>query len=92
MNLEKRNALLSIIFYAISIIAIVIINLSGEFKSGPCTPNLDFLSVFFLVILGIILLIFNAILAFGLKKETKYSFFIHLFVIAIFVTYIITIS
>lgn len=91
-NNEKKNAILSIIFYVISIITIVIINLSGKFKSGPCTPNLDFASVFLVAILSIILLIFNAILAFVLKKETKYSFFIHLFVIVIFTIYILTIS
>jgi hypothetical protein len=80
MNTEKRNAILSIIFYIVSIITIVIINLSGEFKSGPCTPNLDVFSIFFVAILNVILLIINAILTFGLKKETRYSYFVHLFV------------
>lgn len=92
MNTEKRNAILSILFYVISIITILFINLSGEFKSGACTPNLDYISIFLVAILNIILLIFNAILAFGLDKETKYSFFIHLFVIVIFIIYIITLN
>ncbi len=85
MNTEKRNALLSIIFYVISIIVIVIINLSGQFKSGPCTPNLDVFSIFFVAITNIILLVVNAILTFVLKRETKYSFCIHLSVFAIWV-------
>jgi uncharacterized membrane protein len=83
MNQEKRNALLSVIFYVIAILTIVLINVSGQFKSGPCTPNLDFLSVFLLAILNIILLIFNGLLAFVLKKETKYSFFVHLLALII---------
>ncbi|POY41009.1 hypothetical protein C3L50_00330 [Flavobacterium alvei] len=90
MNTEKRNALLSIIFYVISIIAVVIINLSGQFKSGPCTPNLDFFSIFIVAILNVILLITNAISTFGLKKETKNSFFIHLFVFSLFIIWIMT--
>lgn len=90
MNTEKQNALLSITFYAISIIAIVLINLSGAFKSGPCTPNLDFLSIFVVAILNVILLIINTISTFGLKKETKYSFFVHLSVLIFFVIWITT--
>ncbi|WP_269225415.1 hypothetical protein [Flavobacterium eburneipallidum] len=85
MDIEKRNALLSILFYAISIVAIVIINLSGQFKSGPCTPNLDVFSIFLVAILNIILLVVNAISTFGLKKETKYSFYIHLSVFVIWI-------
>ena len=92
MNTEKRNALLTTIFYVISIITVVSINLSGKFKSGPCTPNLDFFSIILVAILSIILLIINAILAFGLKRETKYSFFIHLFVIIICIAYLIIAS
>lgn len=85
MNTEKRNVLLSIIFYVVSLVVIVIINLSGQFKSGPCTPNLDFFSIFLLVVLNVILLITNAVLTFGLKRETRYSFFVHLFVFIIWI-------
>jgi hypothetical protein len=78
MNQEKRNALLSITFYFIAVLTIILINFSGKFKSGPCTPNLDFFSVIFLGLLNLILLIINGVLAFVMKKQTKYSFFIHL--------------
>jgi hypothetical protein len=83
MNKEKDNALMSISFYIISILIIVSINYSGKFKSGPCTPNLDVLSIFLLAIFNVILLIVNAVMAFGMKKQTKYSFFIHLIVLII---------
>jgi hypothetical protein len=83
MNQEKRNALLSITFYFIAVLTIILINFSGKFKSGPCTPNLDFFSVIFLGLLNLILLIINGVLAFVMKKQTKYSFSIHLLVTTI---------
>lgn len=78
MNQEKRNALISIGFYVLFIMVIIAINVSGKFKSGPCTPNLDFLSVFLLVILNVVLLLINGIRAFLLGKETRLSFVVHL--------------
>ena len=91
MTTEKRNAILSILFYIISIIAVVTINLSGQFKSGPCTPNLDFFSIFIVAILNVILLIINAISTFGLKRETRYSYYVHLSVFTIWIMFIIVI-
>lgn len=77
MNQEKKNALKSIIFYVLALLTIVIINFSGKFKSGPCTPNLDVLSVFIFIILNVILLIINGIKAFVMNKQTKVSTIVH---------------
>lgn len=88
MSQEKKNALKSIVFYIIAILVIVVINISGKFKSGPCTPNLDVLSVFILAILNVILLIINGIKAFVMKKETKFSTIVHLAVLIIWIIYI----
>ncbi len=85
---EKKNALKSIMFYLIAILTIIVINVSGKFKSGPCTPNLDVLSVFILAILNVILLIINGIKAFIMKKETKISTIVHLAVLIIWIIYI----
>ncbi|AZA75064.1 hypothetical protein EG358_15385 [Chryseobacterium indoltheticum] len=85
MSQEKKNAIKSIVFYLIAILIIVLINVSGKFKSGPCTPNLDVLSVFILAILNVILLIINGIKAFIMKKETKLSTILHLTVIVIWI-------
>lgn len=85
MNPEKKNALKSIIFYAMAILTIVAINVSGKFKSGPCTPNLDVFSVFVFIILNIILLIVNGIKAFVTKKQTRISFIIHFVALMIWV-------
>lgn len=83
MNREKRNALLSIIFYFIAVLTIILINNSGNFKSGPCTPNLDVLSFFLLGPFSLISLILNCILAFVKEKPTKYSIIIHLIALTI---------
>jgi hypothetical protein len=88
MSQEKKNALKSIMFYLIAILTIIVINVSGKFKSGPCTPNLDVLSVFILAILNVILLIINGIKAFIMKKETKLSTIVHLAVLIIWIIYI----
>ena len=88
MNPEKKNALKSIIFYAIAILTIVAINVSGKFKSGPCTPNLDVFSVFIVVALNVILLIVNAIKAFVMKKQTRLSFVVHFVALIVFIIFI----
>ncbi|AZB28566.1 hypothetical protein EB354_04410 [Chryseobacterium balustinum] len=87
MSQEKKNALKSIMFYLIAILTIIVINVSGKFKSGPCTPNLDVLSFFILAILNVILLIINGIKAFIMKKETKLSTIVHLAVLIIWIIY-----
>ncbi|SKB77335.1 hypothetical protein SAMN05421800_10862 [Chryseobacterium balustinum] len=74
-------------FYLIAILTIIVINVSGKFKSGPCTPNLDVLSFFILAILNVILLIINGIKAFIMKKETKLSTIVHLAVLIIWIIY-----
>lgn len=88
MNQEKNNAIKSIVFYVIAILIIVLINISGKFKSGPCTPNLDVLSVFIFIILNVILLIINGIKAFAMKKEMRLSIIVHLAVLIIWIIYI----
>jgi len=88
MNQEKKNALQSIVFYIIAILVIIVINISGKFKSGPCTPNLDVLSIFVFMILNVILLIISGIKAFVMKKETKNSTIVHLAFLIIWIIYI----
>ena len=89
MTPEKKNALLSIIYYAISILTIVAINMSGAFKSGPCTPNLDVFSAFIVIVVSVFLLITNGIRGFVMGKPTRLSFLIHLIA---FLTWIIIIA
>lgn len=46
MNREKRNAILSLTFYVVAVIAAILINVSGQFKSGPCTPGQTHINLF----------------------------------------------
>jgi len=78
LNKKYSNALLSFNFYALAILVIFLIAISGRFKSGPCTPNLDILSVIFLYLISFILLLINGVRVFYYKKPNKYSFYIHL--------------
>lgn len=87
MTQEKKNALKSIIFYVIASLMIVVINASGKFKSGPCTPNLDILSVYAVVVLNIVLLIVNVIKALVMKRQTRLSVTVHFFVLLIWIIF-----
>ncbi|MBC5839223.1 hypothetical protein [Flavobacterium muglaense] len=78
MEDEKRNAIMSLSFYGLAIVTILYVNVSGQYKSGPCTPNLDIMSVFLIGPISFILMVFNGFLLSYLHKETKYSFRIHL--------------
>lgn len=86
---ENKNVFFTILFYAVSIIVVVIINSSGKFKTGPCNPGLDIMSAFLLVVFNIIFLIATAISTFVLKKKTKSLFFIHLSIFLIWSIYIL---
>lgn len=84
MNEEKKNAVKSIVFYFAATLIVVVMNVSGNFKSGPCTPNFDVFSVFIFVILNILLFLINGIKAFVLKRQTKLSTIIH-FILVIWI-------
>lgn len=87
MNQEKKNAKLTILFYAISLLIIVLINISGKFESQEQIINIDISSIFLLVIFNVILLIINGIKALIFEKQTKLSFFIHFIGLVIWITY-----
>lgn len=78
MEDEKRNAIMSLSFYGLAVVTILYANLSGQYKSGPCTPSLDIMSFFLIGPISFILMVFNGLLLTFLHKETKYSFRIHL--------------
>lgn len=82
---QERTAVKSIIVYIVLLLIIIAINVSGKFKSGPCSPNLDILSVFGGIIINITLLIINGIKAFVMKREARLSTFVHFAVLIIWV-------
>ena len=80
---QMKNTLLTLLFYLVAVSLIVWFNLSGQFKSGPCTPNLDGLSYFILGPLSFLLMGINGVLAYYFQKPTKPSFFIHLLALSV---------
>jgi hypothetical protein len=89
MLTEKENAGLTIVFYSIALILITIANTSSQFKSGPCTPNFDLISLFLLGPLSFILLLINGVQAFIRNKQNKYSFYLHLLAIIVWLLILI---
>jgi hypothetical protein len=77
---ELRNAAKTMMFYGVATLIIILINISGLFKSGPCSPNLDVLSVFFIGPISFILFLWNLYLRVLSKRLTLYSLLIHLVV------------
>ncbi|MFD0765217.1 hypothetical protein ACFQZI_10175 [Mucilaginibacter lutimaris] len=51
----------TLIYYSVTLTAVVLFNILPGFKSGPCTPGLDILSGFVLFLGSIILLGVNLI-------------------------------
>lgn len=83
------NTMVTIIFYLFSIVMIIIANTSDEFKSGPCSPNLDLISFFVIGPISFILAWIYGVVTFIYKKATRTSFFIHLLSFLIWLTVLI---
>lgn len=80
LNSELKNAGKSLLAYGIIAVIIILINISGAFKSGPCTPNLDVMSVLFIGPISIVLFVINLLQRISRKRATTYSTIIHLIV------------
>lgn len=49
---KSKPVTYSIICYIIAMLVVCVIRFSGNFKSGPCTPNLDLISFFLAVLIS----------------------------------------
>lgn len=78
MTTERKNTILTFGLYVLAVLAVTFINLSGQFKSGPCTPNLDLLSFFLLGPLSFIGSLITAFETFFKKKPYRGAFFVNL--------------
>ena len=79
MNREIRNVLLTLTYYAtVTIILGLIINSPG---GGSAKIMMMGMTGSFAMIISFILLMVNGVLAFVKKRQTKYSFYIHLLVL-----------
>jgi hypothetical protein len=61
LNHNRRPVAKTLLFYAVAFLLILAVNTLPGFKSGPCTPNLDILSLFVTFIVAVSLLIINVI-------------------------------
>ena len=83
----NKFALFTVIYYVVVVGLVYYFNASGNYKSGPCTPNLDLLSVFLAFFITCILLFRSAFLTFKQTKPYLLSFLIHLVVVVGIVIY-----
>jgi hypothetical protein len=86
---QMKAAIKTLTFYAASLLIIGLINMSGEFRSGPCAPDLDVLSILCIGPLSLIFLIINIFQKLLSNRPTTYSAVIHSF---IFIVWILMLS
>jgi len=77
MHPEKKNALLVFGGYVFAVLIIVYFNNSPEYKSGPCTPNLDLLSILLFGPVSFVLTLISAYKTFTKHQPKKYVFAMH---------------
>jgi len=68
----------SLLFYLIAGPVVVYIIKSGQFKSGPCNPGLDVLSLLLLVLISFILMLVNLIKIIRKGRNYLPPFLVHL--------------
>jgi len=73
----KNKVTWLLLFYTIAIGWVVYVEASGNFKSGPCTPNLDFVAPLLLLVVTVILTIISLVAA-VFKKGNRYMVAINL--------------
>jgi hypothetical protein len=58
IDYESRQARLhTLIYYVVAFAAVIYIEKSGNFRSGPCTPNLDIFAPLMFFIMSVIVMI-----------------------------------
>jgi hypothetical protein len=85
IRMQNKDMRFTLLFYLVLVTSIILINVSGQFKSGSCTPNLDLLSFFILGPISGLLVIINGLMWIFKIRQTKYSLIIHLFVLTIWI-------
>ncbi len=83
--LKRHRLLNTLVYHLISLPIIAYVILSGEFKSGPCTPNLDILAGLYVVVSFICLIIYSLFKLISKGKTYLFLFMANLLALAIFV-------
>jgi len=77
----KSPVFKTIVYYLIVGSLVAYFNLSGEYRTGPCNPGLDIVSIFFAFIASIVLIPVNIARYSKGGKKFLPSILIHLFVV-----------
>lgn len=83
----KKPVFKTVVYYIIVISLIVFFNISGDFKTGPCNPGLDLISVLLAVIITFVLLVINVFLSIRKGKVYLPSLCIHLLVLVLLIIF-----
>jgi hypothetical protein len=73
----KKRDLLLVAYHLFSAIAVVYFMKSGNFKSGPCTPDLDVLGFFLALLISIVLTLVGIVMLIK-SRQNKYFLIINL--------------
>jgi len=83
--LKRHYVLNTLVYHLISLPIIAYVILSGEFKSGPCTPGFDILAALYGVVSFFCLIIYSLFKLISKGKAFLFLFVANLLALAIFV-------
>lgn len=72
----------TLLYYVVVIVPVFLVNIVPGFKSGPCTPNLDFLLPFLAFWISVILLVVNIVKLIVHGKGYLASLIIHAVIVS----------
>jgi hypothetical protein len=78
----KKPVYRTLLYYVVVIVVVGLFNVLPGFKSGPCTPNFDVLSVFLAFIGTVVLFVINGVRLMRCGKIYLSSVLIHAGIIA----------
>ena len=79
----KNNVTGLLLFYVIALGGLIYVENGKEFRSGPCTPNLDIFAPILLLVVNVILLLISLLK--DAPKRSKYPIFINLGALAVLI-------
>jgi len=83
--LKRHHVLNTLVYHLISLPIIAYVILSGEFKSGPCTPNLDILATLYIVVSFTCLIVYSLFKLISKGKPYLFLLIINILALTIFV-------
>jgi len=82
-TLWEKPAFKTVLYYLIICPIVIYFNTNKNYRSGPCTPNLDVLSFFLAILSTMVLLVINGVLTIRRGKVYLPSLLIHVLVLVV---------